>query len=107
MRVLIVGLGFLAFVSTAAAADLEVGKKVYAAKCTGCHGADGNGNAKMATTLKVTIPPLAQSAAKPEAEVRKTLVEGKKPMPAYGKTLSADEIDAVLAYSKSLAGGGK
>ena len=97
----------LALVSTAAAADLELGKKVYAQKCTTCHGADGGGNAKMAATLKVTIPPLAQATAKPEAEVRKTLVEGKKPMPAYGKTLSADEIDAVLAYSKTLTGGAK
>ena len=96
---LVVALGLT---STAAAADLELGKKVYGQKCTACHGPDGKGNAKMAAGLKVAIPPLAAAAAKPEAEVRKTVVEGKKPMPAYGQALSPDELDAVLAYVKDL-----
>jgi mono/diheme cytochrome c family protein len=97
-------LTLLALVSPATAADLELGKKVYGQKCASCHGPDGKGNAKMATALKVEIKPLAASADKPEAEVRKLLEEGKKPMPAYGKTLSPAEMDAVLAYTKDLAG---
>jgi len=97
-------IALLAAPSLAAAADLELGKKVYGQKCASCHGADGKGNAKMATALKTEIKPLADSASKPEAEVRKTLEEGKKPMPAYGKTLSPAEMDAVLAYTKDLAG---
>jgi mono/diheme cytochrome c family protein len=93
----------LAAPSLTAAADLELGKKVYGQKCANCHGADGKGNAKMAAALKTEIKPLSDAANKPEAEVRKLVEEGKKPMPAYGKTLSAAEIDAVLAYAKDLA----
>jgi mono/diheme cytochrome c family protein len=100
----IAGLTLLALASPAAAADLDLGKKVYDQKCASCHGADGKGNAKMATALKVEIKPLSASAAKPDAEVRKVLEEGKKPMPGYGKTLSPAEMDAVLAYTKDLAG---
>ena len=32
------------------------------------------------------------------------LEEGKKPMPGYAKTLNPAEMDAVLAYTKDLAG---
>ena len=98
-------LGALALVSTAAAADLELGKKVYAAKCASCHGPDGQGNAKMAEMLKLKIPKLTDSAAKSDAELLKLLAEGKKPMPAFEKSLSKDEMAAVLSYAKALAKG--
>ena len=97
-------LGLLALVSPAAAADLDLGKKVYSQKCASCHGPDGKGNAAMAAALKTEIKPLAASADKPDAEVRKVLEQGKKPMPPYGKMLSPAEMDAVLAYTKTLAG---
>jgi mono/diheme cytochrome c family protein len=98
-------LGALALASTAAAADLELGKKVYTAKCAACHGADGKGNAKMAATLKVTIPELSASAGKSEAELLKLLSEGRKPMPSFAKGLSKDEMESVLSYTKALVKG--
>ncbi len=98
-------LGALAFVSTAGAADLELGKQVYAKKCASCHGADGKGNAKVAGMLKVNIPDLAGSSGKSDVDLLKLLSDGKKPMPAFGKSLSKDEMDAVLAYAKALAKG--
>ena len=98
-------IGVFALASPAAAADLELGKKVYAQKCTGCHGPDGKGNAKMAETLKVKIPELAASAAKSDAELLKSISEGKKPMPSFGKSLKKDELDAVVHYAKGLATG--
>lgn len=97
--------GALAVASTAAAADLELGKKVYAAKCASCHGADGKGNAKMAGMLKINIPDLSGSKGKSDAELLKLLSEGKKPMPSFGKSLSKDEMEAVLSYAKALAKG--
>ena len=98
-------LGALAMVSTAAAADVELGKKIYAQKCAGCHGPDGKGNAKMAETLKVKIPELTAAAAKTDAELLKAISEGKKPMPSFGKSLKKDELDAVAHYTKGLATG--
>ena len=98
-------LGTFAMASTAAAVDLELGEKVYAQKCARCHGPDGKGNAKMAETLKVKIPELAASAAKTDAELLKSISEGKKPMPSFGKTLKKDELDAVVHHAKGLATG--
>lgn len=98
-------LGVLVLASTAAAADPELGKQVYAKKCAACHGPDGKGNAKMAEMLKVKIPALTAAAAKTDAELLKAVSEGKKPMPPFAKTLSKDELDAVVQYAKGLATG--
>ena len=98
-------LGAFMWASTGAAADPELGKKVYEKKCASCHGADGKSNAKMEQMLKVKIPVLGGSALKPDAEVLKLVSEGKKPMPSFGKSLSKDEIDAVVQYAKALATG--
>lgn len=97
----------LATVSPAAGEDSELGKKIFAQKCAACHGADGKGNAKMAEKLKATIPDLADSVNKSDAELLKLLSDGKKPMPNFGRSLSKDELHAVLEHAKKLARGGK
>lgn len=94
----------VAFASTALAADLELGKKVYGQKCASCHGPDGKGNPKMATMLKATIPDLTAGVNKTDAELVQLVIEGKKPMPSF-KTLSKDEVDAVIHFAKSLGSG--
>ena len=98
-------LGAFMWASTGAAADPELGKKVYEKKCASCHGADGKSNAKMEQMLKVKIPALAGAVLKPDPELLKLVSEGKKPMPSFAKSLSKDEIDAVVQYAKALATG--
>lgn len=90
---------------TPAVAEEELGKKVFNQKCAMCHGPDGKGNATMAQKLKVSIPELAASAAKTDSELRKAISEGKKPMPAFGKSLKPEELEAVVHYAKGLAKG--
>ncbi len=102
--VLMVG---LAVASTAAGDENEAGKKLFAQRCAACHGADGKGNAKMAEMLKVKIPDLAAASGKSDGELLKLLAEGKPPMPSFGKSLSNDELHAVLDYAKKLAKGSK
>jgi len=97
-------LGIALSVSFVAGAMAD-GAADYTAKCATCHGADGKGNAKMEQMLKVKIPALAGSALKPDAELLKLVSEGKKPMPSFAKSLSKDEIDAVVQYAKELATG--
>ncbi len=94
----------VAVASSALAADLELGKKVFSQKCAGCHGADGKGNPKMASMLKVTLPDLTAGVNKTDAELTQLVTEGKKPMPSF-KTLSKDEVDGVIHFVKSLGSG--
>lgn len=95
----------VAFASTALAADLELGKKVFSQNCAGCHGADGKGNPKMAAMLKVTIPDLTNGVHQhTDAELMQLVTEGKKPMPSF-KKLRKDELEAVVHFVKSLGSG--
>jgi mono/diheme cytochrome c family protein len=94
--------GVLAVASSAAAAEPELGKAVYTQKCASCHGADGNGNAKMAEKLKVQMPKLSARISKSDAELHQLLQDGKKPMPSF-KRLTKEESDAVIGYVRSLS----
>lgn len=93
----------LAVASPLAGQENELGKQVYEKRCVSCHGADGKGVEKMAKMLKVEMPDLTASSGKSEADLLKLLSEGKKPMPAFGKSLSQEELQAVLDYANSLA----
>ncbi len=92
----------LAGIGTAKAADVEAGKAIYAKKCANCHADDGKGNPKMAEKLKVEIPDISKASKKSDADVLKLLAEGKKPMPAFSKSLDQAAIDNVFAYAKTL-----
>ncbi len=96
--------GALALASTAMAADLELGKKVFTQKCAGCHSPNGKGNPKMETMLKTKIPDLTANLNKTDSDLVRFVSEGKRPMPSF-KTLSKDELDAVVHYVKSLSTG--
>ena len=109
MRVLFVTAVLLAGLASAfpvGAADLAMGEKVYLKRCASCHAADGRGEAKMAGILKVTIPDL-RATAKSDQELRTVISKGKPPMPGFEKQLSSDELQAVVAYSKSLTKAGR
>lgn len=90
-------------------AQVETGRKIYAANCAGCHGnmlqgepdwqrprADGLGAA----------PPLngrGHSWHHPLPQLRQMISQGGPTrMPAWGDTLSEEQIDAVIAYFQSV-----
>ena len=93
-------------VETAGSSKVD-GKKIYAAKCVACHQANGNGVAGV-------FPPLAASewvagdekilthillhGVNGEIEVKGNIYKGA--MPAW-KTLSDDELAAVMTYIRS------
>jgi mono/diheme cytochrome c family protein len=61
-----------------ALADAAAGKALYATKCKGCHGVNGEGNPTIAKMLAVTLRPLGSKAvqAKSNAELKKDSTEG-------------------------------
>ncbi len=64
------------------------GAEVYAAKCAGCHRADGSGG------IGPALVPTELSAA----EMVALVTQGRDGMPAFGEILPPDQIEAVVAF---------
>ena len=77
----------------ALASDMPDGAKIFKKKCAMCHKMNKK---KMGPAVK---------AMNSDAEVLRSVVaEGRKMMPKFSGKLSAEEIDAVVAYLKEQQG---
>jgi mono/diheme cytochrome c family protein len=84
--------------SAPAKADTAAGEAMFKAKCAGCHGADGKGREAMKTTDMAADDVQKMS----DADLSKTISEGKPPkMPAY-KTLTPEQVKDLVSYIRSL-----
>jgi cytochrome c oxidase cbb3-type subunit 3 len=82
----------------------DAGKDVFATNCIPCHGQDGKAHTPAGRMLHAKD--LTQSKLT-DAEIRKQVTEGYKDqrgpvMPAFKDTLTSDQIEAVVAFVKSL-----
>ncbi len=96
------------------AADLELGKKVYASACLECHGAEGHGDGPKAKKLgfhprKFTLGAFkcrcTESGSLPtDEDLYRVVTRGMSgtPMQPHEKTLSEAERRAVVEYIKTL-----
>ena len=79
------------------------GKELYTAKCSACHGANGEGKPAIAKMLNVTLPPLASKEvqAKSDADLKKVITAGKGKMkPVSGVT--EKQADDIVAFLRTL-----
>jgi cytochrome c6 len=97
-----IGKGILGFLLCAAFGVLALpvnaqtgGEALYKAKCAGCHGADGKAN-------KVRDLGSADVQAQSDDAIAEIIGSGKGKMPAYGKSLKAEQIKDLVAYIRSL-----
>lgn len=79
------------------------GKALYERHCAACHGAEGKGDG-----YKLLGPDPANFLSpsmkgKPEAELLKTIHDGKPNMPAWKYRLSDQQARDVIAYIRTLA----
>lgn len=74
---------------------------LYKSKCVACHSADGSGSA---TGKKLGAHDFHSEAVQKEsdAELTDAIATGKNKMPAYGKSLKADDIKGLVAYIRTL-----
>jgi mono/diheme cytochrome c family protein len=90
----------------AAPADIEQGRAVYERHCADCHGPEGRGDGKLATSLSPRPGNLvsAQTSAKSDQDLLKIIANGRPrtAMTGWNGRLSEDEQRAVLAYIRSL-----
>ena len=74
------------------------GAETYKAKCSACHGANGEGKAAM-KTRDLGSPDVQKLT---DAQLIQITADGKGKMPAYSSKLSADEIKAVVAHIRTM-----
>ena len=87
--------------------------EIYRLYCSQCHGTRGNGEGINQTAGGLTVSPRDHTYAKDmskltDEELRLAIAEGGDAvqksdlMPAWGKTLSAEEIDDLVRYLRML-----
>src|SRR5271154_4293307 len=68
----------------------------YKAKCAGCHGVDGKGNTGPGKALGVHDFTSSEVTKMSDADLIAIVTTGKNKMPAYGKSLKAADIEALV-----------
>ncbi|MEK6288441.1 MAG: cytochrome c [Acidobacteriota bacterium] len=71
---------------------------LFKAKCAACHGSDASGNTKMGKTLKLRDLRSAAVQGQSDAQLFNIISKGKGKMPAYGKSLSQEQIHQLVAF---------
>ncbi|MFI5280117.1 MAG: c-type cytochrome [Gemmatimonadales bacterium] len=77
--------------------------QLYGRTCAACHGATGVPAPAMATSMG--IPNFTEEhgvATKPDSVLATSIRAGKAKMPAYGSRLTAEQIQGLVTYIKSL-----
>ncbi|HUJ12170.1 MAG TPA: cytochrome c [Thermoanaerobaculia bacterium] len=77
------------------------GAATYKARCAMCHAADGSGNTPAGKALhtKALNSPDVQKLA--DADLFKTIHDGRNKMPAFAGKLSDDDIRAVVTFIRT------
>ncbi|MBI3988218.1 MAG: cytochrome c [candidate division NC10 bacterium] len=96
---------FFLTIPLAIAADVARGKAIYNEKCALCHGRMGKGDGPVADSLKPRPPSFIskEMIAHPDARHKAVMMEGRGNMPSFQGQLSEEEIEDVLAYTRTLA----
>ena len=77
--------------------ELVLGREVYQRRCANCHGADGGGG----TGPKLSDGETVAQYPDP-ADQRMLIANGRNAMPAFVGSLSTEELDAVVRYTREV-----
>lgn len=80
----------------------EDGAALFTAKCAACHGKDATGKTPMGEKLKARDLHSPEVQKQTDAELKAIIAKGKEKMPAYGTKLSKEQIEALVAYVRTL-----
>ena len=82
-------------------AGAAAGKKIFAANCVTCHGPDGKGNST-GRAMGVKDLHSAEAVKMTDAQMKRTITNGKNNMPPWKGQLSEAQISEVAAFVRSL-----
>lgn len=92
--------------STASADPLADGAQIYKERCVLCHGAEGKGDGVGAAGLNPKPRNHTDGVymkTRTDEDLTDVITNGKGQMPAWGKILTEQQIQHVLAYVRTLA----
>jgi cytochrome c6 len=92
-----------ATISGGSPADQSAGADTYKAKCSVCHGADGSGNTPMGKRMSIRDLRSADVQKQSDQDLANIIRNGKAPMPGFAKSLDQAQIQALVAYIRSIA----
>jgi cytochrome c5 len=75
---------------------------LYKAKCAACHGPDGTGATAAGTKLGAKDFHSPAVTAMSDGDLADITKNGKEKMPAYGKSLTDDQIKSLVKYVRTL-----
>ncbi len=78
------------------------GAALFKTKCAACHGADGKGETGIGKADKIRDLGSADVQKQTDDELAGIIGNGKNKMPAYGKSLKADQIKDLVAFIRTL-----
>jgi mono/diheme cytochrome c family protein len=97
-------IAFLTLGAAAAfAADAPGAVEIYKTKCASCHGPDGAGQTPAGKAMKVRDLRSAEVQKESDADLLKSISDGKGKMPAYKSKLSVADVASLVAYIRGLA----
>jgi mono/diheme cytochrome c family protein len=86
------------------------GHRVFVQRCATCHGPEGRGDGQNAFNLRPPPPDFQESLARVSVADRRRVIEGgtaalgRSPLcPPWGRSLSPDDVDALLAWLDTAA----
>jgi cytochrome c6 len=87
----------------AQAQDAGAGAGLYKTKCAGCHGASGKGDTAVGKADNIRDLASTDVQKQSDADLTGIIAAGKGKMPAYGKSLKAEQVKDLVAYIRSIA----
>jgi mono/diheme cytochrome c family protein len=85
--------------------DIDEGARTYARGCYSCHGSVGLGDGPTAKLMGIQPANLQQAVReKSKAEILNTMTRGRQAMPAFGRSLTEAQREAVYRYLLTLQG---
>ena len=77
---------------------------VFKLRCSSCHGQNGAGDTSLGKTLKAADLRSPEVQKQSDAQLAQVIADGRKNMPSFSNSLTQDQIRALVAYIRKLAG---
>ena len=77
-------------------------QNIFSTTCASCHGASGKGDTPIAQSLKVADLTSGIVQSQSDGQLSQVIADGRNNMPSFKGSLSAAQINSLVAYIRTL-----